>query len=245
MKEAFLQAENLLPKKHMLGQTVQNLSPDLSGESWCQWLPAEYVKPAEKALNINYKDNKPIMNVESNYFGASLTGNNYTVDAVRLEGWWFMLGGGAGSIHLNGEYYRGNETGGVFTQNQIVPQRKVLKEFMDKLDLAGLSRYTAFSNIPEDVICSALAEKGKQYALYLFHGSHDGEWGASFVPNPGHYRDTLTLSDFPAGIYTIQWLDPASGTIQTSDNLTFDGGDLSVITPLYTLDIALRIDNQE
>jgi len=64
MKEVFLQAEELLPKKHLLGQTVQNLSPDFSGESWCSWLPAEYVKPAEKALNLNYKNNKPIINVD-------------------------------------------------------------------------------------------------------------------------------------------------------------------------------------
>lgn len=109
MKEAFLQAEESLPKKHLLGQTVQNLSPDFSGQSWCEWLPAEYVKPAEKALNLNYKNNKPLINVESNYYGISLTKNAYGVDAIRLEGWWFMLGGGAGCINLNGEFHRGQE----------------------------------------------------------------------------------------------------------------------------------------
>ncbi len=133
MKDAFLQAEELLPVKHLLGQTVQNLSPDLSKEDWCQWLPAEYIKPAERALNLDYKANKPIMNVESNYFGASLTKNSYTTDAVRLEGWWFMLGGGAGNINLNGEYYRGNEAGAANTQNQIVPQRNILKEFFSRI----------------------------------------------------------------------------------------------------------------
>ena len=111
MKEAFLQAESPLPRKHLLGQTVQNLSPDLSKDSWCEWLPCEYVRPAEKALNMDYQANKPIVNVESNYFRTSLTKNAYTADAVRIEGWWFMLGGGAGNINLNGEYYRGNESG--------------------------------------------------------------------------------------------------------------------------------------
>jgi len=243
MKEAFLQAEELLPNKHLLGQTIQNLSPDFSAAPWCDWLPAEYVKPAEKALDMNYDANKPIVNVESNYFGASLTGNNYNVDAVRVEGWWFMLRGGAGIINLNGEYYRGNETGGANTQSQIVPQRKILKEFMDKLDLKGLSRFTAFINIPEEAFCGALAEKGKQYAMYIFHGSHDNEWGASFVPNPGSYSDSLTLEAVPAGVYSLQWFDPASGNVKGAENLTWKGGDLTVRTPPYSLDIALKIIN--
>lgn len=241
MQEAFLQAEALLPNKHLLGQTVQNLSPDFSEELWCQWLPAEYVKPAEKALMLNYKANKPIMNVESNYFGASLTRNAYTADAVRVEGWWFILGGGAGSINLNGEYYRGNETGSADTQNQIAQQRKILREFMDKLDLSGLSRFTAVSRIPKGAVISALAENGKQYALYLFHGSHDDAWGANFIAKSGNYRDTLTLCDVPAGYYSVQWFDPASGTVKDKENLTWKGGDLTVITPPYTLDMALKI----
>jgi hypothetical protein len=241
MKEAFLQAEELLPKKHLLGQTVQNLSPDLSGESWCRWLPAEYVKPAAKALDLNYGVNKPIVNVESNYFGASLTKNNYSADAVRLEGWWFMLGGGAGIINLNGEYYRGNETGGVITQTQIVPQRKILKEFMQSLNLTGLSRFTAVSNVTEGAIYSALAEKGKQYALYLFHGSQDDEWGANYIPNPGHYRDTLTLGNVPSGVYALKWIDPVSGAVKVSENRHWKGGSLTLLTPSYTLDIALTI----
>jgi len=241
MTEAYLQAEESLPKTHLLGQTVQNLSPDLSNEPWCKWLAAEYIKPAEKALNLNYKNNKPIINVESNYFGSSLTKNAYTVDAVRIEGWWFMLGGGAGSINLNGEYYRGHETGGVNTQSQITPQKKVLKEFMNNLDLTGLSRFTNFSGIPKDAFSNALAENGKQYALYIFHGAYEGEWGAHFMPKPGNYRDTLTLNAIPAGVLFVEWIDPASGAVKGSESLTWAGGNLQVITPPYPIDIALWI----
>ena len=48
MRDAFLAAVAKLPKKHVLGQTVQSLSPDLSLEPWCQWLPTEYVKAARQ-----------------------------------------------------------------------------------------------------------------------------------------------------------------------------------------------------
>ncbi len=241
MSEAFREAEESLPVKHVLGQTVQNLSPDLSDEIWCHWLAAEYVKPAKKALDVNYKNNKPIINVESNYFGISLTKNAYTVDAIRAEGWWFMLGGGAGCINLNGEFYRGQEAGGENTQKYIVPQRKILKDFMLSFDLAGLSRFSNLNGIPADAFFNALAENGEQYALYLFHGSYDDAWGASFLPKPGHYRDTLTLQTIPAGTYSIEWIDPASGSLSGSQSLAWKGGDMKLMTPPYSLDIALKM----
>ncbi len=244
MKEAFLQAEELLPKKHMLGQTVQNLSPDCSNESWCKWLPTEYVKPAEKALNLNYGNDKPLINVESNYYGFNLTKNAYNVDAVRLEGWWFMLGGGAGCINLNGEFYRGQESGNLNTQSYIIPQRKVLKDFMNSLDLVGLSRFTDFGGTPSDAFCNILAENGKQYALYIFHGAYEGDWGAHFITESGNFRDTLILNKIPSGNYILEWIDPSSGSVKDSEKLSWNGGKLILITPEYSLDVAMRMRKQ-
>jgi hypothetical protein len=244
MKEAFLEAEKSLPKKHMLGQTVQNLSPDFSGESWCNWLPTEYVKPAEKALNLNYQNNKPLIDVESNYFGSNLTKNAYNTDAVRLEGWWFLLGGGAGCINLNGEFHRGKESGRINTQSYIVPQRKVLKDFMNSLDLAGLSRFTDFTGTPLDAFCNILAENGKQYALYIFHGAYEGEWGAHFIPGSGNFRDTLLLNNIPPGNYLLEWINPKSGSVITSEKIDWTGGNLMLKTPEYSLDVAMRMRKQ-
>jgi hypothetical protein len=241
MKDAFLQAEEMLPEKHLLGQTVQSASPDFSEEKWCKWLPTEYVGPAEKAFKLNYISNKPIINVETNYFGISLTKQAYDIDAVRLEGWWFMLGGGAGIINLNGEYCRGQESGSSKTQSQIVPQKKILREFMNSLDLAGLSRFTNFSGTPGGAYSNAIAEIGKQYALYLFHGTIEDDWGCSFVPKPGAYRDTITLNAIPAEPYLLEWIDPTSGAVKVSESISWTGGNLKLITPPYSLDIALRI----
>ena len=240
LKEAFLEAESKLPKKHVLGQTVQSASPDLSAESWCDWLPTEYVRAATAALKKNYAARKPIIDVESDYFGGALV-KPYGVEEVRLEGWWFMLGGGAGCINLNGEYYSGQETGGKDTQTKIVPQKKILLDFMNSLNLAGLSRFTDFNGVPSDAFASAIAEPGKQYALYLFHGTNDGKWGAHFVATPGTYRDTFTLKAIPEGVYRLDWVDPATGSIKESKRLDWRGGDLSVTTPIYSLDVALRM----
>jgi hypothetical protein len=244
MKDAFLEAEGPLPNKHILGQTVQSCSPDLSEEKWCMWLPTEYIGPAERALKLNYKSNKPIVNVESNYFGTSLSQFAYSTDAVRLEGWWFMLGGGAGIINLNGEFYHGQESGGNGTRNQIVPQRKMLKEFMNSLDLTGMSRFTDFSVADTSVICNGLAESGEQYAIYLFHGSWDSDWGCSFLPEAGNYNDTVTINKMPAGSYTVEWIDPVTGTIINTVNINFEGGDYQISSPSYMLDIVLRINKK-
>ncbi len=240
MKEAFLGAEASLPKKHLLGQTVQNLSPDLSGEAWCAWLPTEYVRPAGHAIDRDYAAGKPIVDVESDYYGYGLA-KPYTVEDVRVEGWWFLMQGGAGFINLNGEYRRGQETGARDTQRFIVPQKRILKEFLGSLDLAGLTRYTDFKGVPADGFAGAVAERGRQYALYLFRGANDGKWGAHFVARPGVYRDTITLNAVPAGVYTLQWIDPATGRVKASDRVDWAGGDLAATTPVYSLDVAMRM----
>lgn len=240
MKDAFLQAEESLPKKHLLGQTVQNLSPDLSGESWCEWLPTEYVKPASAAIDKDYGANKPIVDVESDYYGFGLV-KPYSAEDVRLEGWWFMLRGGAGFINLNGEYYRGQESGGTDTREKIVPQKKILKDFLQSLDLTGLTRFTDFGGVPSDAFASALAKEGKQYAFYLFHAAYDEKWGAHFVAKPGSYRDSITFRKIPAGTYELEWIDPATGAVKNTNNLKWTGGDLALTTPEYMVDLALRM----
>lgn len=237
---AFLEVEAGLPKKHVLGQTVQSLSPDLSGEPWCDWLPTEYVRAATAAFERNYPVGKPIVNVESDYYGHGLV-KPYTVDDVRVEGWWFLLGGGAGTINLNGEYHRGQETGGPDTRERIVPQRKVLKDFVESLDLTRLARFAGIAGVPDGAFASALAEPGRQYAAYLFHARDDGKWGAHFVATPGTYRDTLRLKAIPAGTYRLEWVDPVNGVVRASDTVRWRGGDLVLTTPAYFLDVALRM----
>lgn len=243
MKDAFLNAESALPKKHLLGQTIQNLSPDFAGEAWCDWLAAEYVKPAQAAIDKNYSANKPIMIVESDYFGVGLT-SPYSADDVRVEGWWFMLQGGAGVINLNGEFHRGQESGGEKTQNIVVPQKKILKDFISSLDLQVLSRFTDFSGVPAGAFAVALADPGKQYALYLFHAKDDGQWGAHFVAQTGVYQETITLHKIPAGIYFLEWFNPSTGAFISSAVIRSDGENITLKSPEFSCDIACRMRAQ-
>lgn len=164
-----------------------------------------------------------------------------TVDDVRAEGWWFMLGGGAGFIHLNGEYYRGQETGGSDTQTRIVPEKGILKDFMESLDLVGLRCFNGLGGIPAGAIASAIAEPGRQYAVYLFHDKNDGQWGAHYVVTPGKFEDTLALTSVPSGEYGLEWIDPATGKVKRTESRTHSGGSFQVAAPPYTMDVALRM----
>ncbi len=181
------------------------------------------------------------MNVESDYYGYGLV-KPYTVDDVRAEGWWFMLGGGAGCINLNGEYHRGRETGDSDTQARIVPQKKILRDFMESLDLVGLGRFTGLDGVPAGAFASANRRAGQAIRrLYLFHGRNDDQWGAHYVVTRGTYRDTLTLISVPAGEYGLEWIEPATGKVLRTEAKTHSGGDFQVETPPYTMDVALRM----
>ena len=74
--------------------------------------------------------NKPIVVVETSWYNAVTLNNGYKdVNDVRLETWEFMVGGGAGHINLNGEYYHGQETGSADTHNALFPRRKSCGSF--------------------------------------------------------------------------------------------------------------------
>jgi len=102
-------------------------------------------------------------------------------------------------------------------------------------------RFKDFSGTPAGAFCNGLAECGKQYVFYLFHGDYENGWNLHFMPKPGNYQDTLTLNNMPAGKYKIEWIDPASGLVKNTETMNCSGGSLLIKTPLYSIDIAARI----
>ncbi len=104
-----------------------------------------------------------------------------------------------------------------------------------------MERVGGVDGVPAGAFASALAEPGRQYALYLFHARDDGKWGAHFVATPGSYRDTITLRAVPAGSYRLEWVDPVRGGVRASDTVRWGGGDLALTTPPYSIDLALRM----
>jgi hypothetical protein len=96
--------------------------------------------------------------------------------------------------------------------------------------------------MPSGALSAGIYDKNKQYAIYLFHASPDKEWGSSFVPGPGKYVDSLTINDIGSGSYIAEWIDPVTGIVKSSEKINHKGGNLKLTTPVYSLDIVLRIN---
>lgn len=230
---------------HIYGETANSASPDFTGDNRTSWIPTEYVSPMEATLDNDYADNKPIVNVETDYYPFWYGIN--PVEETRVEGWFGMLGGLAGLIHLNSDFSTNNPTAsGTDTQIRILPQKKVLKSFMYSLDFITMSKFTGFKILNSDAPARAIAETGKKYALYLFHGSRrEVKWpqGATvdrFNVNPGSFQDSVSI-EIPAGTFKIEWINPSTGQLIDSYSKTWKGGNLILQTPRYDLDIALRM----
>ena len=111
-----------------------------------------------------------------------------------------------------------------------------------------MEKFTGFSVSATGSFARAIAESGKQYALYLFHGDRKwSEWpqGATsdrFNVNLGWFRDTVNI-DLPRGEYRVEWINPSSGSLIDSSNQSWTGGNLILLTPRYYTDIALKINS--
>jgi hypothetical protein len=242
MLDALIGADH---NRHIYGETANSASPDFTGDSRTSWIPTEYISPMENTLDNDYNDNKPIVNVETAYYSFWYGAN--PVEESRAESWYGMLGGLAGFIQLNSDFSTSNPSGsGTGTQDTILPQKRLLMNFMNSLDFIKMEKFTGFIVADSLVLARGIAEPGNQYAIYLFHGSRkweewpQGSTASRLNVDMGSFRDTVTVNATP-GKYRVEWINPSSGEVMRSSDLVCTDGRLILDTPLYSCDIALRI----
>jgi len=78
--------------------------------------------------------------------------------------------------------------------------------------------------IPSDTTAHTLTEPGRAYAIYIQGGS----------------QTNLTL-DIPASEYQTEWVNPCTGEIDRTEYVNHRGGNLTLASPTYSEDIALRL----
>jgi hypothetical protein len=231
--------------RHLYGETANSASPDFTGDERTSWIPTEYISPMELTLDNDYSDNKPIVDVETAYYsywyGADPVGES------RAESWYGMVGGLAGFIQLNSDFSTSNPSAkGTGTIDTILPQKRVLMNFMKSLEFVKMEKFTLFSVSDTTVLARGIAESGKQYAIYLFHGSRKWEeWPQGPTASrlnvvKGWFTDTIKIN-VPQGKYKIDWINPVSGFIIGSDKQEINGGELILATPRYFTDLVLRL----
>ena len=193
--------------KHLYGETAHSASPDFTKDKRISWLPTEYISPMETTLDRDYTNAKPIVDVETAYYPSWY---RHPVEETRAEGWYGMLGGIAGMIHLNADFSVSNPSAkGTSTEKEILPQKRVLIDFMRSLDFIRMAKFNGFKVTGSGALARGIAEPGKQYALYVFHGTRkwdhwsQGPTASRFNVDVGWFADTVSI-DLPRG----QYFDP-------------------------------------
>lgn len=188
-----------------------------------------YCRPP-KAVGLNYSHNKPIAYDESGFMGPG--SDNY-----RHYAWDFLIAGGAVFDNLDWSFTVDSEKGQSHAADEsrgcqdpaIRPQLGHLKRFIDSFNFLRMKPADGVvaGGLPKGATARVLAEKGRQYAIYL-HGGTQAD---------------LELQ-LPEGTYSVEWFDTKTGQVTGKKTLRHDGGRATVSSPKYQQNIALRIKRQ-
>lgn len=240
--QVIVDTEKSLPKKHLISQEKQG-DVDFTGDARVGIVCSQYPGgdggqlSTVDALDIEYAHNKPAECNESLYYPHTYKGDAIT--ASRVEAWEFMVGGGAAYNHLNARFTATDARGNTPDNLQILTGFRNLKEFLYGFEFVKMRKDTTLlkSGLGANAWWRASSEPGRQYALYLWHGTR--------VPNQlmtetGSYREDLVLVP-AAGDYSAEWINPVDGKVIERFKLHHTGGERHFTTPSYTVDAALRL----
>jgi len=105
-------------------------------------------------------------------------------------------------------------------------QLRILKEFIHGFDFLRMKPDNSVikGGVPDRAEALALVETGEQYAVYVNGGG----------------QANLAI-DLPAGEYRVEWLGPLTGRIAKREMVRHRGGSVTLASPAYAEDVALRL----
>ncbi|HLX61485.1 MAG TPA: hypothetical protein VKX17_09405 [Planctomycetota bacterium] len=226
ISETIADAEKTFPVKHLIAQNIANGKAKISAPNAAVSIFNFHYATPPDTVGMNYALNKVISDDETGFKGVA----DFT---YRREAWNFILAGGGIFDNLDYSFSAGHETGD-FQYPKDQPgggskayraQLRVLSEFMSGFDFIKMApdSNSLKSVLPQGVSARVLSQPGKQYAIYI-HGGKKAE---------------LKI-ELPAGEYAVRWINTLSG-IGRTDELKHAGGEVSLLSPDYDEDIAVKI----
>lgn len=225
-------AEKEFRYKHLISNNIANHYLDVSN-------------PREGVSIYNFHYARPPRTVAANYDLNKVIGDNETGfdgiedAAYRTEAWDFIMAGGGLFNHLDYSFTTDNEDGSfkIITGQpggggkNLRNQFKILAEFMQGIDFINMVNFNnARLRFPEqeNTTMQARAKAEEVIALYL------------------HRKDTTCIRsifeiDLSAGSYNLTWVDTKTANETVLDIKNHPGGWCRIISPDYSVDIALRI----
>ena len=223
--ETIVKAEAKFKTKHLIAQNIANKSekvvkPNLNVSIF----NFHYAKPP-KAVTENYGLNKVIGDDETGFAGSEPT-------PYRLEGWDFIIAGGAVYDNLDYSFTVGHEdgtaeinapgSGGPVLHKQL----EILKDFINSLDFIKMKPDNSVikGGIPDKATARALVQAGRTYAIYINGGN-----------------EAKLIVELPKGTYRAEWVNTKTGKVDKTETFQHDNGNRTLSSSKYVDDIALRI----
>ncbi len=229
-------AEREFPAKHLISLNIANGRAKI-----------EKPHPAVSIFNFHYTHPPDVIAMNSHIrkvIGENETGFRGKDDVLyRTEAWDFILAGGAlynnldysfTAKHPRGDFLAYKSPGG--GSLALRKQLRILKNYIESFDFIRMKPSNSViqgGTVSADlfgkparaeVTTRVLVEEGKQYAIYV-------KGGTSVI---------LTLA-LPEGRYRVEWINPRTGNLDTTEYIETTGAPAAIHSPAYTEDIAVRI----
>jgi len=217
--------------QHLLALNVSNGSQQVDRmHEGLSILNFHYCAPPD-AVGMNWRHNVAISYDESGFAGNG-------GDVYRRHAWDFILAGGAVFSNLDYSFTVDSPQGGSTaaddnlgsTDPSLRLQLGHLKRFIEGFQFVRMEpdNEVIRGGVPEGATARALAEPGRQYAVYV---------------NGGEQAD-LQL-ELPAGTYRAEWWDTKAATVLQGETLEHGGGVATLRSPRYEGDVALGVRGRE
>ena len=225
MADTIVAAEKPFKHKHLIAQNIANGSKRIVKPHPAVSIFNFHYATPPKAVTTNYALNKVIGDDETGFRGMRAA-------AYRMEGWDFVLAGGAVYSNLDYLFSCGHEDGTCRNDapGNVDPalhgQLGILATFIRSFDFVRMRPDSSaiVGGVPAKATARALVEAGKQYAIYVRGGR----------------RADLVL-ELPSGTYRAEWVDTKTGRADKAERFRHDGGRRTLRSPAYSEDIALRV----
>jgi len=211
--------------KHLIAQNIANKYQKITDPNpRVSIFNFHYAKPPDTVTD-NYGLNRAIGDDETGFAGSG-------PKPYRIEGWDFIIAGGAVYDNLDYSFTVGHEDGtakinapgggGAVLHKQL----GILSNFINSFDFIKMKPDNSIikGGIPEKATARALVENGRAYAIYINGGN-----------------EAQLQVELPKGKYAADWINTKTGKSDKKESFDHPGGNRALKSPQYQDDIALQI----
>lgn len=219
--------EAAFPHRHLIAQNIANET-------------AKIADPDPNVSIFNFHYASPPTAVADNYALGKViafdeTGFKGTHDLpYRTDAWDFVMAGGGLYNHLDYSFTVAHPDGTAPVTDptpggggpSLRASLAIVKAFIQRFDFVKMQPHNEIvkGGVPDGATARVLAEPGHAYAIYVKGGTHAD----------------LTL-ELPAGHYHAEWVNTHTGTTDKTEDVSLQDGKVTLTSPTYVEDIALRI----